>query len=196
MLSHLPDGDHQWSEEDWKQLLEFLVDEDMLTYKDIGAAVLGMLNPPQVGTAVASKKSFQKHFPYRKTWVNVRKWFYKQPGRCEDCGTRLALQVEHVRTRKEYGDDADTLDNITLCCRRCNMARRPSHKQAGLTYLTAEAGLMWLLLVKKPKTYQKYEKMCRDYGFTMANIRFQEAWAMARWLNSEGKYTISKDSTL
>jgi hypothetical protein len=29
---------------------------------------------------------------------------------------------------------------------------------------------------------------------TMANVRFEEAWAMAKWLEKEGKYTIDKDS--
>ncbi len=37
---------------------------------------------------------------------------------------------------------------------------------------------------------------CRDYGTTMANIRFKEAWTMARWLEKQGKYTIDQDSDL
>ena len=28
----------------------------------------------------------------------------------------------------------------------------------------------------------------------MANIRFEEAWAMAKWLEQEGLYTISSES--
>ena len=71
---------------------------------------------------------------------------------------------------------------MLLRCRRCNVVRRPSHTQGGLTFLTAEAALMWILLIKRPRTYQEFEGMCRDYGMTMANIRFQEAWAMAHWL--------------
>jgi hypothetical protein len=55
---------------------------------------------------------------------------------------------------------------------------------------------MWILFTKKPVTYQDYEKLCRDYGMTMANIRFQEAWAMARWLNKDGYYTIHSSSKL
>lgn len=55
---------------------------------------------------------------------------------------------------------------------------------------------MWLLFTKRPKTYQEYEKLCREYGLTMANIRFQEAWAMARWLEKEGLYEIDKESIL
>ena len=53
---------------------------------------------------------------------------------------------------------------------------------------------MWLLFTLLPSTYQEYEKLCRDYGLTMANIRFQEAWAMARWLEREGHYEIDADS--
>lgn len=51
---------------------------------------------------------------------------------------------------------------------------------------------MWLLFTKKPKNYVEYEKLCREYGLTMANIRFQEAWAIALWLKREGKYNIEE----
>jgi hypothetical protein len=53
---------------------------------------------------------------------------------------------------------------------------------------------MWLLLTKKPVTYQEFKQLCRDYGMTMADIRFQEAWAMAHWLAREGQYEIAADS--
>jgi hypothetical protein len=85
---------------------------------------------------------------------------------------------------------------MTLRCRRCNVIRRPSHKQGGKTFLTAEAALMWILFVRRPRTYQRFEHLCREYGMTMANIRFQEAWAMAHWLQREGRYTIDKRSKL
>jgi hypothetical protein len=45
-------------------------------------------------------------------------------------------------------------------------------------------------------TYQAYEVLCRRYGMTMANIRFKEAWAMARWLSREGLYEIDRDSSM
>ena len=50
--------------------------------------------------------------------------------------------------------------------------------------------LMWILFVKRPRTYQQFETLCREYGMTMANIRFQEAWAMAHWLKREKRYVI------
>ncbi|CAD5917272.1 EcoNI [Planktothrix agardhii] len=83
---------------------------------------------------------------------------------------------------------------MTLRCRRCNVIRRPSHTQGGLTDLTAETALMWLLFTKQPSTYQEFKDLCRNYGLTMADIRFQEAWAMAKWLEREEKYCISDDS--
>ncbi|WP_416237328.1 HNH endonuclease [Streptomyces marinisediminis] len=116
--------------------------------------------------------------------MHVRAWFYRQSGRCEDCGARLELQADHVETRQDHGDRADRLENMLLRCRRCNVVRRPSHKQGGLTFLTAEAALMWILFIKRPRTYEEYAAMCKDYGMTMASIRFQEAWAMAHWLVS------------
>lgn len=189
-----PELDRDWTELDWRALLNWFVQSGLLTYKEITSLTLGHLNPSQVGTSIASKKTFQRHFPPRKCWQAVRSWHFDQNGRCIDCGTRLELQADHVETRADHGDEADRLENMTLRCRRCNVIRRPSHKQGGLTFLTAEAALMWILFRWRPTRYQDFEKLCREYGMTMANIRFQEAWAMARWLEKDGLYSISADS--
>ncbi|MGY3318143.1 HNH endonuclease [Arthrobacter sp. TE12232] len=189
-----PNVDRDWSEDDWAGLLEWLIDQKIVTMKEVAALVLGQLNPSQVGTSIASKKTFQAHYPPRKTMQAVYEWHNAQSGRCADCGTRLDLQADHVIPREELGDNADYLGNMTLRCRRCNVIRRPSHKRGGMTFLTAEAALMWLLFVKKPYTYQEYERLCRAYGMTMANVRFHEAWAMAHWLQQEGLYEIAPDS--
>ena len=189
-----PTLDSEWSHTDWKAIIEWFVSSEILSYKEIGSLMLGHLNPSQVGTSIASKKTFQAHFPSRKTWAAVRQWHFNQPGKCKDCGTRLELQADHVIPREELGDEADRLENMTLRCRRCNVIRRPSHKLGGQTFLTTEAALMWILFVKRPKTYQAYKTLCRSYGLTMADIRFQEAWAMARWLARDGLYEIDSDS--
>lgn len=188
--------DREWEDDDWRHLLDYLLSEELVTNREVASLVLGHLNPSQVGTSIASKKTFQAHFPPRKTWQAVRTWYYERTGKCIDCGTRLELQADHVIPREELGDDADRLENMALRCRRCNVIRRPSHTQGGLTFLTSEAALMWLLFTKRPKTYQEYEKLCRNYGLTMANIRFQEAWAMAKWLEKDGFYEISEESSL
>lgn len=192
----LPSRDSEWSDEDWLFLLQWFLKMRIFTPRELVSLALGHLNPSQVGTSIASKKTFQAHFPPGKIMQAVIKWHVEQSGRCIDCGTRLELQADHVKTREDHGDDADRLENMTLRCRRCNVIRRPSHKQGGRTFLTAEAGLMWILFVKRPRTYQAFEKMCRAYGMTMANIRFREAWAMARWLERDGLYEIDPDSTL
>src|SRR5207253_1014354 len=80
---------------------------------------------------------------------------------------------------------ADFIENMVLRCRRCNVIRRRSHKFGGLTHLTAEAALMWILLVVRPLTHLDYIRMCRLYGMTMSDIRMNEAWAMAHWLSRE-----------
>lgn len=189
-----PDQDSDWSEDDWKGMLEWLVESGKVNYKEIAALTLGHLNPSQVGTSIASKKSFQRHYPKRKTMQAVYAWHNAQSGVCDDCGTRLELQADHVIPKQELGEAADRLDNMTLRCRRCNVVRRPSHKQGGLTFLTTESALMWLLFSKRPRTYQRFESLCREYGLTMANIRFREAWAMAHWLAREGVYEIDDHS--
>lgn len=195
-FANFPPEDSDWHEDHWRALIKHLVDEGIVDYGDIAALLLGHLNPSQVGTSIASKKSFQKHYPRRKTWSAVRRWHFDQTGKCADCGTRLELQADHVIPREVLGDEADTLDNMTLRCRRCNVIRRPSHKAGGVTHLTAEAALMWILFAHRPETYQEYKSLCRAYGMTMADIRFQEAWAMAHWLNKDGLYDIDPESEM
>ena len=185
-----PENDFDWSEKHWEEFLQYLVDSGLVSFKEITALVLGHLNPSQVGTSVASKKTFQAHYPPRKTMQAVLAWHINQLGKCVDCGTRLELQADHIVPREQLGDKADTLDNLALRCRRCNVIKRPSHTNGGKTFLTTESALMWILLFKKPTTYEEFESLCRDYGMTMANIRFKEAWAMAHWLSREGIYDM------
>ena len=186
--------DKEWSQKQWENLLDNMIKDGLVTWKEVTGTVLGQMNPSQVGTSLASNKRVQAFHEPRKVWQAVRAWFYSQPGRCVNCGTRLELQADHIVSRESKGDDR--LQNFQLLCRRCNVTKRPSHKKGGVTYLTAESALMWILFVYKPKTYDEYKILCREYGLSMADIRFQEAWAMARWLNKEGKYEIDPSSTL
>lgn len=194
-FSLAPPVDKDWTDADWHRLIEWLIATGLVSAREIGALVLGHLNPSQVGTSIASKKTFQANYPPRKTMQAVLAWHVAQTGKCADCGSRLELQADHMETRQQHGDAADRLENMTFRCRRCNVIRRPSHKHGGKTFLTTESALMWLLLVKRPRTYQEYEKLCRAYGLTMANIRFKEAWAMAHWLAREGLYEIDPSSS-
>ena len=193
-ISSFPTNDSEWSEEQWHDMLIYLNEQGLASYKDMASTVLSALNPPQVGTAVATNKNFQSHYLKGKTMQAVMRWFYDREGVCVDCGTHLELQADHIIPKETFADkrDADYLDNLELRCRRCNVIKRPSHKNGGKTYLTAAAALMWLLLRFRPSTYQEYEKICREYGLTMANIRFHEAWALAVWLNKKGLYRIEK----
>ena len=192
---NFPSNDRDWTENDWAELLEVLISEKLVTMQEIVSLVLGHLNPSQVGTSIASKKTFQSNYPPKKTMQAVYKWHNNQIGQCVDCGTRLELQADHIVPREELGDDADKLENMTLRCRRCNVVKRPSHTQGGITFLTTESALMWLLFTKRPRTYQEFETLCRGYGMTMANVRFHEAWAMAHWLNKIGMYEIDPSSS-
>lgn len=194
VFDDFPSSDRDWSEDNWKSLILYFIENGMVSYKEVASLILGGLNPSQVGTSVASKKTFQSHYPKGKCWAAVRQWHFEQTGKCADCGTRLDLQADHINPREVLHDEADTLDNLTLRCRRCNVVKRPSHKLGGKTFLTTEAALMWILFTKRPSTYQEYEQLCRSYGLTMANVRFEEAWAMAKWLEREGKYFISEGS--
>lgn len=190
--------DSGWTDADWRALLESLVDSHVGSWKDIAVLTLGQLNPSQVGTSLASSDGFKRRYGKGNTMSVVMDWFYKQSGRCEDCGSRLDLQADHIQGREGFSDplDADFIENMTLRCRRCNVVRRPSHEFGGLTHLTAEAALMWIMLVIKPRTLRDFIRLCRLYGMTMADIRMQEAWAMAHWLAHQDSpaYGIEDDS--
>ena len=115
-FASLPADDSKWTQEDWKAVIDYLVQSRLLTYKEIAALTLGHLNPSQVGTSIATKKNFQKHFPRRKCWAAVRQWHFDQVGKCSDCGSRLELQADHVVSREEIGEASDRLENMTLRC--------------------------------------------------------------------------------
>ncbi|HXA55117.1 MAG TPA: HNH endonuclease [Solirubrobacteraceae bacterium] len=119
---------------------------------------------------------------------HVIDWFYAQDGRCARCASRIHIEVDHIEGKDSYvkagrdPSEADRLDNLQLLCRRCNVVKRASHRLGGLSFATAQAALMWILLVERPPTREAFRELCRAHGLTMASIRFDEAWAMAVWL--------------
>ena len=179
--------DQWWEDCQWSHLLESLVADGFLTWKEIAALTLGHLNPPQVGTSLASSEGFKRRYGKGNTMAVVLDWVYKQNGRCVDCESRLELQADHIEGREKYADplDADFIGNMALRCRRCNVIKRPSHEYGGQTFLTAESALMWILLEIRPRTLVDFVRLCRIYGMTMADIRMQEAWAMTHWLSAD-----------
>jgi len=187
-----------WDEHKWHELVTAIVDDGIVSWQEVAVAVLGELNPPQVGTSLASNENFQRQYPPRQTMRNVMAWFYAQDGKCRSCGSRIHIEVDHVEGKDSYvkqGLDpaqADRLENLQLLCRRCNVVKRESHKLGGLTFATAQAALMWILLVERPPTYDDYVRLCRAHGLAMAEVRFAEAWAMAEWLNQSGAYAIDR----
>ena len=187
--------DESWSDSDWRELLENLIKYRLLTWKEITTLTLGHLNPSQVGTSLASSKGFKKKYGKGNTMKIVLLWFYKQGGVCIDCNTRLELQADHSKPKESFGNplDADFIENMVLRCRRCNVIKRPSHKYGGNTHLTAETALMWILFSFKPRNLKDFIRMCRIYGMTMANIRMQEGWAMAYWLQKVENFDYAID---
>lgn len=196
--------DRIWKNDEWRTLLEHLIEAGFFSWQDVATLALGQANPPQVGTSIASKANFQTNHPRtadgKSTMQQVFEWLYMQAGTCVEpgCGTRLDLQADHVAPIAEAIDDpakVDHLTNLVLRCRRHNVIRRKSHKLGGKTYLTAEAALMWILLVLRPRTRIDFIRMCRLYGMTMADVRMDEAWAMAVWLNRDESigYEIAAD---
>jgi len=189
-------GDDTWKEPDWRRLLDRLVNDGIVSWKDISTLTLGHMNPSQVGTSLASSDGFKRNYGKGQVMPLVMEWFYAQDGKCKDCRSRLELQADHVQSRQSYKDplDADYIENMMLRCRRCNVIRRPSHEYGGKTHLTAEAALMWLLYTLRPRTQLDFVRMCRLYGMTMADVRMQEGWAMAHWLNKLGDRQYALDT--
>ena len=71
MQNKFPDSDREWTQQDWINLLNELITEGLVTMQEVVALVLGHLNPSQVGTSIASKKTFQSKYPPRKTMQAV-----------------------------------------------------------------------------------------------------------------------------
>ena len=88
-FSKFPNNDRDWSEDDWMAMINWLIELNFVSAREITALVLSHLNPSQVGTSIASKKTFQKNYPPRKTMQAVMKWHISQTGKCADCGTRF-----------------------------------------------------------------------------------------------------------
>lgn len=194
--------DGSWTEDQWLSLLEQLVSDRIVTWREVTTTILGELNPGQVGTGIASadktkfgfKRNHQAVHPGESFMPYVIRWLYATTGHCIRCGTRIDLQADHVDGRENFPDpmDADWLDNMALRCRRHNVAKRKSHiARAGRTLLPAQQALMWILYQIRPVTKRDFARLCRLYGMTMSDIRFDEAWAMAVWLEREGHYRIA-----
>jgi 5-methylcytosine-specific restriction endonuclease McrA len=47
--------------------------------------------------------------------------------RCQDCGTARELQVHHIRSRGQLGDDAE--ENLITLCAGCHRARHRNSQQ-------------------------------------------------------------------
>lgn len=188
-------ADEQWTQDDWRKFLGILVEKRLFDWKDVTTLTLGHLNPSQVGTALASSKGFKDRYGKGSTMRIVMSWFYEQKGVCADCGSRLELQADHQRPKQYFENplDADFIENMVLRCRRCNVVKRDSHKFGGQTHLTAEAALMWILFTYRPRTLNDFVRLCRLYGMTMADIRMQEGWAMAHWLQHAGTFDYELD---
>lgn len=190
-------GDEAWTDADWRKLLERLISDGIVSWKDVSTLTPGHMNPSQVGTSLASSVGFKRNYGKGQVMPLVMEWFYAQSGKCVDCGSRLELQADHIKPRQSYKDplDADFIENMTLRCRRCNVIRRPSHEYGGKTHLTAEAAPMWILHTFRPRTQLDFVRMCRLYGMTMADVRMQEGWAMAHWLDKLGdvRYALDDD---
>jgi hypothetical protein len=183
-----------WTEEQWHHFVTHIVERGIVKWKEVAMALCGELNPPQVGTAIASNKSFQKHYPPREIMKHVMAWFYQQDGKCALCGTRLFLEADHKESKQSFREagrnpeEADTVANLQLLCKRCNVIKRPSHALGGISFAPAQSVLVWILLAERPQSKLEFYKQCRRHGLTMANIRFDEAWALAEWLKKDGKY--------
>jgi hypothetical protein len=265
--THLSDKfrykDENWTDEDWRLFLEHLINKRLFSWKNVATLTIGQINPPQVGTSLASAEGFKQRYGKGNTMSAVMEWFYTKGSQCIDCGSWFELQADHIipkeiicdtglqlsnavdqsptnqrytlkeairtelnRNRDQnkiserlidtFADEivqilsesitetelskrlayvADHLDNMGMRCRRCNVIRRPSHQFGGNTHLTAESALMWILFSFKPRTFHDYVLMCRLYGMTMADIRMQEGWAMAHWLQraDDGRYEMDDD---
>ncbi|MBB4347009.1 hypothetical protein [Aliirhizobium cellulosilyticum] len=186
------------SDEDWKSFIMQMVDNGLICWEDVAVAVCGELNPPQVGTQVAS--AVKHNYPRGKTMKEVWQWLYSQPGTCAVSGKRMFLEADHKEAKEQFikagrdVKDADTLENFQLLTKRENVIKRGSHRLGGLSFAPAASVLVYVLLEFRPKTLKAFIKLCRSHGLTMSEIRMQEAWALAIWLSRDGLYEIDREA--
>ena len=55
-----------WSEDRWRQFVDHLAQLELVTWREVALLICGELNPPQVGTSIASDESFQAINPSTK----------------------------------------------------------------------------------------------------------------------------------
>jgi hypothetical protein len=65
-FADFPAKDSDWTDAHWRHLINWFMDSGILTARELASLMLGHLNPSQVGTSIASKETFQAHFPPRK----------------------------------------------------------------------------------------------------------------------------------
>lgn len=51
-----PTAGADWTDEDWQRLLQTLISDGIVSWREVTSTVLGSINPSQVGTSIASKK--------------------------------------------------------------------------------------------------------------------------------------------
>src|SRR5438034_521977 len=85
-----------WTEEQWKEFVYKIIEKRLVSWEEVASVVLGELNPPQVGTSLASNANIKANYPPRKAWQAVKAWLWSQPLGCRECKTLLKLEAEHI----------------------------------------------------------------------------------------------------
>lgn len=182
-----------WSDDHWCSfLLTKLIDPEIVTWQEVTELVLGAISPPAVSSRIAGNKHIQAKLESGKAVKTALGWLYNQPPGCMECKTLLKLEIDHIKSLDESGDDAHHIDNIQILCKRCNCKKRPNYSSN--TYLSNNAGLMWLYFHYEPDTYEEFSFLCKAYGFNKrSSSKFREAWVISIWLK---KYKPSKKKRL
>jgi hypothetical protein len=177
------------TEPDAKGLMEDLVAKGVLTWRHIAQKILQSLQPPQTATHVPQLAGIRERYPNRKRWGPARSWRYAQYSPCV-CGGGLNMTHDHVLPRDILHDKADVLENLRFLCYRCNQSRHWLH--GGKLELGTAAASVYLLFKHKPKSLKELEQLGRALGLTQSVQRFEETWALAVYLHSQGKYEIDE----
>ena len=74
-------------------------------------------------------------------WRAVRQAVFRRDGwRCRECGTRVALECDHIRPITQAGDWLD-MDNLQTLCRGCHIQKTARTKRAERIETDARAEL-------------------------------------------------------
>lgn len=187
-FEHCPNHLEQWDRNHHMALIEFAIDMGYTTGEEASRAVLESISPPYCLTNVMGRAggALRKRYGKGKVFGVLKEWYYKQDGKCAQCGTRLHLSLDHIVPAR-LGEHTQDVNNWALVCSWCNAKRRKYHKKQNKNRWSPRYTGMWVLMSKKPADRTEFIKHCRMMGIAPnSDALLDQIWAFHEWNKNQG----------